>query len=479
MTPPSVVCVGGPPRCVMKLPFILPFFIILPLGPGPEALALFRKWCRSPSPELRIQAVRTLRGHNGRESRAALLSLLSDPHPAVRRAVRAELKERPSGEGPDLTRAIARLKSPRARREGLRALLARKEDPTPFAADRDPDVRARALASGRVALPEVRAALKNRDGRTRALALECLREPALARERLRDPADEVRIACTRVVDDPASLARLLADRSWRVRLAAIRGAERLRHRDVVPALIRRLGGPPGRERARAAAALEHLTQVSYGEDQRRWQRWWSHAGDGFRLPAPRPRPRREYTKAVVTFRRLPVFSRRLAFVLDASRSMAQPAPGGRGRSRWDLLLNDLREVLARLPSAARFNVFLFRTEVEAWRKRLVPATPGARRACRAWIEGAEPGGWTNLFDALALALADDEVDTLYVLTDGVPSRGRERERRAILDEVAFLNRYKLTQINCVQAGSEQGLGKKWRGFLDELAKAHDGVSVRE
>ena len=46
-------------------------------------------------------------------------------------------------------------------------------------------------------------------------------------------------------------------------------------------------------------------------------------------------------------------------------------------------------------------------------------------------------------------------------------------------EIGFLNRYRLVQINCVQAGGAEGLGKRWRGFLDELAKAHDGVSVRE
>jgi hypothetical protein len=181
----------------------------------------------------------------------------------------------------------------------------------------------------------------------------------------------------------------------------------------------------------------------------------------------------------VTFKRIPVVSRRLAFVLDASRSMGREAPGGDGRTRWQLLLQDLRGVLERLPRCTRFNVFLFRTDVEAWRKRLVPATRSARRACLEWIEAAKPGGWTNLFDALALALQDDDVDTLYVLSDGVPSRGSETGRGAILDEIAFRNRYKLTQINCVQAGGSEGLGKKWEGFLEELARAHDGVAGRE
>ena len=462
----------------MQTLLLLPLVVLL-LSPKPDALVLFRKWCRSQSPELRIQAVHSLRSHTGQESRVALFSLLADPHPAVRAAVRAALAARPPDEGPALAGGILGLRPAAARREGLRALLARKEDPTAFAMDPDPEVRARALASNRVALPQLRAAVKSRDGRTRALALEGLNDPEQARARIKDPAEEVRIACARVVDDPELLTRLLADRSWRVRLAAVRGAERLRHRDVIPALIRLLARGSGRVRARAVEALEHLTQTSWGADADRWKQWWARAGDGFEVPAPRPRPRHEYTRAAVTFKRIPVVSLRLAFVLDASRSMSREAPGGGGQTRWQLLLRDLSGVLERLPPRTRLNVFLFRTEVEAWRKRLVPATAGARRACREWIEAAQPGGWTNLFDALALALKDDDVDTLYVLTDGVPSRGAETKRRSILDEIAFLNRYRLVQINCVQAGSEKGLGKKWHGFLDELANAHDGISVRE
>lgn len=461
----------------MQSLLFLPLFV-LPLGPKPDALELFRKWCRSPSPELRIQAVRTLRGHFGRDSRVALLSLLADPHPAVRAAVRAGLVARPPGEGPALAAGIRALRPAAARREGLRALLARKEDPTVFAGDPDPEVRARALASGRVAGPQVRVALRSRDGRTRALALECLRDPERARAHLADRAEEVRIACARIANDAPSLVRLLADRSWRVRLAAIRGAERLRHRDTIAALISVLAGAPGRVRARAQEALEGLTQTSWGGDVERWKRWWARAGEGFRIPPPRRRSRAGHTRATVTFRRIPIVSRRLSFVLDASRSMSREAPGGGGCTRWELLLRELRGVLERLPRGTRFNVFLFRTEVEAWRRRLVPATPGARRACREWFEAARPAGWTNLFDALALALGDDDVDTLYVLTDGVPSRGSETERRAILDEISFLNRYRLVQVNCIQAGSEEGLGQKWRGFLKELAEAHDGVAVR-
>lgn len=448
-------------------------------GPEPEALALFRQWSRSPSAELRIQAARTLRNREGSVFRAALLTLLADDNPAVRAAVRDELLLRSPGEGPDLAREIAALRDARARVEGLRAVLARREDPTPFAGDREPEVRARALASGRLALPEITAALRDPEGRVRALALEALHDPAIARESLRDRAEEVRIAAARVADDAESLAALLGDRSWRVQLAAIGAAERVREAPLVPALIRVLDGDPGRVRARAAAALETLTGAAFGEEPAKWRRWWDRAKAGFRpVEARAPRPP-DQTRSVVRFRNIPVVSRRVCFVIDASRSMLEPAPGKEGRTRWELVVADLQEVLRRIPDPARFNLILFRTDVEAWKPSLVPASRANRAACQRWIGESRPSGWTNLFDALRLALADDDVDALYVLTDGVPSRGAETTRRDILDEIAFLNRYRLVQMNCVQAGSKEGLGKRWDGFLDDLAKAHEGISVRE
>ena len=142
-------------------------------------------------------------------------------------------------------------------------------------------------------------------------------------------------------------------------------------------------------------------------------------------------------------------------------------------------MTELLGVLRRLPRDARFNVVLFRTGVTAWKPKLVGATKGNVKRCADWIGKQSPAGWTNVFDALEFTLADDDVDAIYLLTDGVPSRGAETTRRAFLDEIAFLNHYRLVQINCVQAGSSQGLGARWRGFLDELAAAHDGLSVRE
>jgi len=487
---------------LLTLPVLIPPACVVASDPDP--LELFRQWAASESPQLRMQAIRSLSGQSGPESRAALLSLLGDPHPGVRGAVREALLNRPSDEGPELARAIADLKSADARFEGLRALLARRDDPLLFVEDDDARVRARALASGRIPPAAARTALKDPDPVVRAWALEAVHDADLAHAMADDRDAPVRIAAARSASDPALVCTLLADRSWRVRLAALRAAERLRDASTIPVLIGRLGREEGRLHAHVAGLLERLTGAPFGSDQAKWRQWWARNGAGF-VPRPAAAPRgaghgsdsaansegagaarparsEDRTVARVTFRHIPIDSLRLCFVLDASRSMEKPSPGGGGdgsASRWELVKRDLFGVLDRLPPQARFNVILFRTGVDVWQPRLMRASSGARARCRAWVDAVEPSGWTNLFDALATALADDDVDALYVLTDGVPSRGAETRRRAILDEIEWLNHYRLVQINTVQAGGSEGLSKSWDGFLAELAASHGGSSVRE
>ncbi|MFB3065030.1 MAG: VWA domain-containing protein [Planctomycetota bacterium] len=463
---------------MLKTLLILPTVLWL-LGDTADPLALFKRWRNSPSAALRMQAVRSLRGREGPSVRVALLSCLGDADPRVRAAARTELVALAPDQGPTLARGIAGLRSAAARREGVRAVIARKEDATLFVADKDPEVRARALASRRVTVPALQRALRHADGKTRALALEALGDADRAQRATRDRDEQVRIAAARVSTDPAVLEHLLFDRSWRVRLAAVRATERMRKAALVPALIERLDREEGRLHARVLRALERLTQAAPGPDARAWRRWWESLPADYRLADPKPAAPRGHSEAMVTFGRIPVVSKRVCFVLDLSRSMAKPAPGKRGRTRWELVREDLRTVLRKLPSGTRLNVVLFRTGVEAWRPRLVRASPAAVRSCLDWIGKAEPAGWTNLYDAVALALRMEDVDTLYILTDGVPSRGTETGRAQILSEIAFLNHYRLVEINCVQAGSRQGLGKTWDGFLEDLARAHDGVSVRE
>ena len=66
----------------------------------------------------------------------------------------------------------------------------------------------------------------------------------------------------------------------------------------------------------------------------------------------------------------------------------------------------------------------------------------------------------------------------YVLTDGAPSTGKYQSRTGVLKEFARLNRYRKAAIHTVEIGGE-ATGKRWRGFLREIAELNGGKCVRQ
>jgi HEAT repeat protein len=86
-----------------------------------------------------------------------------------------------------------------------------------------------------------------------------------------------------VEDDPRAvrvLVAALADKREGVRRKAAQGLGRLKDRQAVPALIESLADGSGRVRERAAEALRSITGWRYGEDQKRWRRWWARETGG-------------------------------------------------------------------------------------------------------------------------------------------------------------------------------------------------------
>lgn len=303
----------------------------------------------------------------------------------------------------------------------------------------------------------------------------------MAAEVREDPEPELRVAALEAfAEGPAEegLAPLLAacaDPCWSVRLTAWRGLGRLREPAAVPPLIAALGRERGRLRDEAGAALSAITGVGLPPDPERWEAWWRSERDRFRVP-PRPAAAgRAPEESVARFSSIPIRSERVAFVLDRSASMMDPLERDGAVTKGDLVEAELEAALRRLPAEARFLLVAFGTEAVAFAPRPVPA-PAAGRAL-AWFRKRRPEGRTNLHAGLALALGCEEVDTIFVLTDGAPSAGEHRGRGEVLRETARLNRWRKAVIHAVEVGAE-ATGRRWEGFLADLAAAHGGVHVR-
>lgn len=309
----------------------------------------------------------------------------------------------------------------------------------------------------------------------------CPVEPAIAlAETLRRPSPSFPESERRSL-----LRALLAADAWRVRAAAIDTAVALWRADVVPLLIQRLGVEQGRLRLDLADALAELTGKDLGPDPELWASWWKASGEGLDL-GPRPqggRPRTEPPSSGQTrtaaFFRLPVYGRRVAFLLDCSGSMRDPVderlPGG--PSKFEQAREELARTLEGLDTSVSFDVFLYRypseypprPELTRALGGLKPRTRARARKALAWMGRQAAKGWGAFSDALALLL-EEEVDTIFFLSDGRPSRGRFDRGFRLIAELERANRFRQVVVHTVLTGH----ARADRAFLEDLARSTGG-----
>lgn len=272
-----------------------------------------------------------------------------------------------------------------------------------------------------------------------------------------------------------AVALLLDDKVWQVRLAAAEALRAIRVKEVVGPLIACL---EREEHARVRTAVGETLHGITGENLRDfaelWRKWWDKSGKGFVVPgnAPKRAPRAATgeTRSVATFYGVPVLSDHVIFVIDLSSSMLAKDDRG-GQSRFEKAAEELLAAVEKLGDGARVNVIFFNNDVWRWRKGLTKATKGARAKLAAQLGALRPTGGTCLWDGLAAALADEEVETIFLLSDGQPSGGRFTAPADILRAARELNRFRRAAIHCVAVGVDSPL-------LRQLAEANDGDYVK-
>ena len=95
-----------------------------------------------------------------------------------------------------------------------------------------------------------------------------------------------------------------------------------------------------------------------------------------------------------------------------------------------------------------------------------------RREALAYVEDLKiSGGATAIYDGLETAFNDPRVDTLMVLSDGIPSGGSVNNIDAIIDDVSRWNILRYVVIHSVALGGESRP-------LQALSRASHGRYVR-
>ena len=487
---------------------------------GDETLDNFRKYFNSykdtPS---RVEAILTLEGHED---------------PGVVKLLVPRLK----GDEPEIVRAAVRVLSRFATRPPVDALL------ESLKSERTEAVRTgilRALAGGkyRDLGPNVKACLEDRswDVRRRALqALVAAGEPGVEEHvvaRCADPEPGVR--CTALdaltalgsekVVAPAIAA--LPDRVWQVRKSAIAALTAVRSQDAVLPLIRQLAAEEGVLVPEIVEALSNLTGKELGAVVEKWRAWWEEAGPTFTLPTPEAiaylrgsraaatgGPPREYLKSgAVEYHGIDTPSRSILFVIDVSGSMEsivtekERFEGGDypSFSRIDIVKTELQRTIDHLETFVNFNILAFATDIDPWKKGLVPANILNKSAAKDWVgrlqaiggsskeDLAHMGlvgaanlekGKTNTYGAIMAALGVKpgtpptgekgyavDIDTIFFLSDGRPTVGTYVDPDDILREVAAANELRKVVIHTIAIGEFQ------KDFMRKIAERNGGVFV--
>jgi HEAT repeat protein len=225
-------------------------------------------------------------------------------------------------------------------------------------------------------------------------------------------------------------------------------------------------------------ALERLTGMALGDDPDLWRAWWKENRD--KPPADTSRPNAPTTVSGPRYYGFGVRSSRVLFVLDVSGSMGW-------NERLETARKELVQVLEHLPQRTRFGIVTYSDVADAWTEKLVYATPENVRKAVRHVERLEPLRATNTYDALRLAFKDEDVDTVFFLSDGSPTVGALTDPDAILADVREMNRFRRVRINTIalikgdpppRAEAEENR-PAMVSFMKRLAEQNDGKYVEK
>ncbi len=263
------------------------------------------------------------------------------------------------------------------------------------------------------------------------------------------------------------LVTALDHADWSTRHIAVVGLQQLRISTAVPPLIERLGKETGRLSLDIEDALWHLTAQPWGRDSKAWTLWWEQAKADFRcvtddefdaaVRAKEQKRLKQRTVSGAKFFGIQVESTRVIFVIDVSGSMLESMFGrmvnDQRATRIDIAKQELSLAITNLQENAWFNILAFSSGVQPWREGEMPkGTKQDRDDAQVWVSRLGAAGGTNLYDSVKLAFTDQEVDTIFVMSDGEPTVGAEIDPFRIREDVAEWNKHRKVVIHTIAIG---------------------------
>ena len=369
----------------------------------------------------------------------------------------------------------------------------------------------------RAAAAEALGQIGHKDGPAALLeALKNAKEPAVS-VAVVDAFRELKLSTPEVL---GALAGQLQSEYWQLKISAAHALRAIGSLAAVEPLVEAIAKSDGRLKVEFNEVLAALTGVDKHGDGAAWKAWFDANRDAIAKGSYSPKssepgapPGRAQT--TVTFYGIPVESKSVIFVLDRSGSMVDPSdwegakdapssggapePGSdiqkKGDRKIDIARWQLKRSIAQLQEGTDFNVIFFSHEVVSLSEKMLKMSPASKTQAFTWIDKLEPYGGTNTYDALERALSyavtgtmgeklqKSGVDTVCLLTDGMPTAGQVSRTEDICAAIRALNKTRKVKIHTVGvftvskgAAAAADLKEKEDGikFLRQLAEENGG-----
>ena len=438
-----------------------------------EAIAAYREFAKDDNPIVRAAAVEDLGKLDSGVMVQAILKAANDIDPRVVEAAGKALGQMKSAESLEaMTEGLGNSNS-KARRA---ALLGFANTANPY----------------KPAIPKIVEMMGSSDDLMRQAAARALANqkadegvPALIAA-LDDSVPAIRVIAAQALGDlrakaaaPALIERIDAS-DWSLQKAAVEALGKIRAKESVDPLLKKFENDEGLVIEVVYKALVAITGQDYKYRTVLWRKWWDRHGKNFKLPTDEEILRAKlklaksmegYAKSKRKYHKIETLSRKMIFILDISTSMrdkivippnateAQRAEYP-SRVRMDIAKREMIEMLATLDQNVYFNIITFAGRVKSWRDGLVSGS--SKNAAIKYVKrlktiapasGNSSGEEqkTNTYGALvaAFGLADKKVpdwkartkvDTIFLVTDGLPTTGEIVEIRKVVEAINEINR---------------------------------------
>jgi hypothetical protein len=322
---------------------------------------------------------------------------------------------------------------------------------------------------------------------------------------------------------PALIERLTAQ-DWSLRKAAVEALAKIRVKESIGPLLERFEKEEGILEEVLYKALVAVTGQDFLYNREGWRKWWDKWGSGFQVPTEAElavmKEKAEnalkgyYNPNKKKYHTIETLSRKMVFVIDVSASMRDSivippyAPQAvqdefPDRVKMEIAKKELIDLLSTIDGSVYFNIITFAGEVKTWQDGLVSGS--MRTAAIKYVSKLKPmelprggggrarggggGGsssgeeiktdtWAAMMAALGLQDTDvpdwkarAQVDTIFLVTDGVPTKGKITDVPKLIDTITELNRSKGVVIHVITFDKQEG--KK----LERLAHLNGGQCV--